>query len=91
MYSLILADSRKYVCKYIGKIDEQINVVLYVEGIVQIVKKYVLLHNNKMSTNKFNEDKLKTNRIYKANIRGIIISHTKIIQNMLNYLVKFPT
>ena len=50
MYSLILADSRKYVCKYIGKIDEQINVVLYVEGRVQIVKKYVLLHNNKMST-----------------------------------------
>ena len=40
----------KYVCKYIGKIDEQNYVVIYVDGKSQLVTKGQFLHNTKIST-----------------------------------------
>ena len=42
----------KYVCKYIGKIDEQNYFVVYVDGRGQLVTKGQFLHNTKISTSK---------------------------------------
>ena len=40
----------KYVCKYVGKIDEQNYVVVYVDGKGQLVTKGQFLHNTKITT-----------------------------------------
>ena len=48
----------KYVCKYIGKIDEQNYIVVYVdsqEG--HLVNKATFLHNTKVASSKMGEDK----------------------------------
>ena len=40
----------KYICKYIGKIDKQNYVVIYVDGNGQLVSKGTFLHNTKITT-----------------------------------------
>ena len=40
----------KYVCKYVGKIDEQNYAVVYVDGKGQLVTKGQFLHNTKITT-----------------------------------------
>ena len=47
----------KYVCKYIGKIDEKDYAVVFVGGRGQLVTKNVFLHNTKIATSKINENK----------------------------------
>ena len=52
----------KYVCKYIGKVDEQNYVIVqannaYGNGSFSLSTKTTFLHNNKVSSSKFQEDK----------------------------------
>ena len=63
----------KYVCKYIGKIDEQNYVVVYVNnergGI--LTTKSTFLHNTKITSSKLNEEKIKKKKI-KAILKNIV-------------------
>ena len=52
----------KYVCKYIGKIDEQNYVVMHVYGRGQLVTKGQFLHNTKITSSKKNEDNARRKR-----------------------------
>ena len=54
----------KYICKYIGKLDEQNYIVVLVDPETngQLVKKATFLHNTKVSSTKINEEKSRQNR-----------------------------
>lgn len=75
----------KYVCKYIGKIDEQNYIIIFIDGKGQLVSKKVFLHNTKVAGSKINEEKAKNQRRDKANIRGRLITHIEQIQSMFKY------
>ena len=64
----------KYVCKYIAKIYEQnyVVVIVYVSG--KLVIKLTLLHNNKVTTSKMDENKDREK--HKNRSQGRCISHT---------------
>ena len=51
--------------------------------------KNAFLRNTKTATHSINEYKTKENKRYKSNIRGRLISHNKMVQNMLKYLEIF--
>ena len=54
----------KYICKYIGKLDEQNYIVVLVDPETngQLIKKATFLHNTKVSSTKINEEKSRQNR-----------------------------
>ena len=76
----------KYVCKYIGKIDEQNYIVVYVDNERggHLVMKVTFLHNTKVASSKMGEDK---KRAEKGSIlptgtmhlsHGNAVSHAKV-------------
>ena len=75
----------KYVCKYIGKIDEKNYAVVLVDGRGQLVTKNVFLHNTKIATSKINEDKARETKRNKSNIQGRAISQNEMLHSMLKY------
>ena len=75
-----------YVCKYIGKIDEQNFVVTKVNGdSVKLVDRYVYLQNIKVTISKIIEDKAheKDRDIKKP--QGLAISQNIMIHGILGY------
>ena len=56
----------KYVCKYIGKIDEQNFVIVYTDTHTNgvLVTKKTFLHNTKITTSKINEDKDRIKKVF---------------------------
>jgi predicted GIY-YIG superfamily endonuclease len=89
----------KYVCKYIGKIDEKNYVIVNVDGKGQLTTKSVFLHNTKVTTSKINEDKARENSRDNSHVQGRAISHMEMLHVMLKYpevitdlnFVKVPT
>ena len=78
----------KYVCKYIGKIDEQNYVVVMVDPETngQLVKKARFLHNTKVQTTKINEEKSREKRERKGKYpEGRCISIMEQVHVMLSY------
>jgi hypothetical protein len=77
----------KYVVKYIGKIDEQNYVIICTDGskIGKLVSKAFFLHNTKVSTSKFNEDKVKDQNRNKNHVQGRAISQNEMVHVMLRY------
>lgn len=78
----------KYICKYIGKIDEQNYVVVDVDNHSNgaLVTKATFLHNTKITSSKLNEDKVKnSNKRDMSHPQGRIISHMEMLHHMLRY------
>ena len=75
----------KYVCKYIGKIDEQNYVVIYVDGKGQLVSKGTFLHNTKITTSKKNEDEARAKDRSYNHPQGRAISHNEMVHLLLRY------
>mmetsp|Transcript_19481 Transcript_19481/g.27406 ORF Transcript_19481/g.27406 Transcript_19481/m.27406 type:complete len:548 (+) Transcript_19481:1364-3007(+) len=75
-----------YVCKYIGKIDEQNYVVTKVDGCSgKLVNRYQHLHNTKVATSKFHEDQARQNERDRDHPHGRAISLNKMLHGMLGY------
>jgi hypothetical protein len=76
----------KYVCKYIGKIDEQNYVVVKANsanGVPTLLTKSTFLHNTKIASSKMQEDKdRKKDSSYP---QGRYISHVEMLHQMLKY------
>ena len=68
----------KYVCKYIGKIDEKNYVIVNVDGRGRLTSKEVFVHNSKVSTSKINEDKAREERRDNSHVQGRAISHMEM-------------
>ena len=75
----------KYVCKYIGKIDEQNYVVIFVDGKGQLVSKGQFLHNTKISTSKKNEDDARAKERFISHPQGRAISQNEMVHLLLKY------
>ena len=75
----------KYVCKYIGKIDEQNYVVMHVDGKGQLVSKGQFLHNTKISTSKKNEDEARAKQRFSNHPQGRAISQNEMVHLLLKY------
>lgn len=77
----------KYVCKYIGKIDEQNYVVVKVDdkSTGSLMTKATFLHNTKVSSSKINEDKLREKKYESKYPQGRCISHMEMLHVMLKY------
>ena len=77
----------KYVVKYIGKIDEQNYVIIGTDSSKNgaLVSRAYFLHNTKVSTSKFNEDKLKEQNRSKNHVQGRAISQNEMVHMMLRY------
>ena len=75
----------KYVCKYIGKIDEQNYVVVYVDGKGQLVTKGQFLHNTKITTSKKHEDDARAKRRDNNHPQGRAISQNEMVHLLLKY------
>ena len=76
----------KYVCKYIGKIDEQNYVVVYVDSKGQLATKGQFLHNTKIATSKKNEDDARAKSRDSTHPQGRAIS----LNEMVHLLLKYP-
>ena len=75
----------KYICKYIGKIDEQNYIVVYVDKFGgNLVTKATFLHNTKVTSSKINEEKEKKKQD-KGYPQGRVISHMEMLHHMLKY------
>ena len=77
----------KYVCKYIGKIDEQNYIVVYTdkESNGSLVTKATFLHNTKVATSKINEDKERKSKKDNAYPQGRCISHMEMLHHIFRY------
>lgn len=75
----------KYVCKYIGKIDENNYVVVNVDGKGQLVTKAVFLHNTKVVTSKIHEDQAREKSRDNSHMQGRAISQMEMLHVMLKY------
>ena len=75
----------KYVCKYIGKIDESNYVIINVDGKGQLVPKQVFLHNTKVVTSKINEDKAREKRRDKNHMTGKAIHQLEQLHSLFKY------
>ena len=75
----------KYVCKYIGKIDEQNYVVLHVDGRGQLVTKGQFLHNTKITSSKKNEDDAREKRRDRNHPQGRAVSQNEMVDLLLQY------
>ena len=77
----------KYICKYIGKIDENNYVVVRAHahdpGI--LISQKVFLHNTKITSSKMNELKAMQKKRDKNHPKGRAISLMEMLQVMLNY------
>jgi len=73
----------KYVCKYIGKIDEQNYVIVEVNGEGQLMTKAHHLHNTKVTSSKIAEDKDRKKNDGKT--QGRTIAHTQMLHAILRY------
>jgi hypothetical protein len=75
----------KYVCKYIGKIDESNYVIINVDGQGQLVTKHHFLHNTKIATSKFNEENVRREKRDASHVQGRCISQMEMLHVMLKY------
>ena len=77
----------KYICKYIGKIDENNYVIIRAHphdpGV--LISQAVFLHNTKISGSAINEMKAMENKRGKNHPKGRAISLMEMLQVMLNY------
>jgi hypothetical protein len=75
----------KYVCKYIGKIDEQNYIVVSVDGSKSgsLVTKSSFLHNTKVTSTKINEDKERETKRENKRVQGRAISQMEMLHMML--------
>ena len=78
----------KYVCKYIGKIDEQNYVVVGMNGKKSgsLISNAQFLHNTKVTSSKIQEDKDREKRRDSKNPQGRCIS----LMEMLHVMLKYP-
>ena len=78
---------KKYVCKYIGKIDEQNYIVVSVDGSKSgsLVTKSSFLHNTKVTSTKINEDKERETKRENKRVQGRAISQMEMLHMMLKY------
>lgn len=75
-----------YFCKYIGKIDEQNYVVIYVDEKGQLFSKGQFIHKTKISTSKKNEEDSRVKDRFNNHPQGRVISHNEIVHLLLRYL-----
>ena len=75
----------KYVCKYIGKIDEQNYVVIHVDGREQLVTKGQFLHNTKITSSKKNEENVRRKRRDFNHPQGRAVSQNEMVDLLLQY------
>ena len=77
----------KYVCKYIGKLDEQNYIVVLVDPKTNgtLVTITTFLHNTKVSSTKINEEKEKANKGVNSYPQGRCITHMEMMHHMLKY------
>ena len=77
----------KYVCKYIGKIDEQNYVVVNTDNAQNghLMTQATFLHNTKVATSKFHEDKAREKNRTKHRPQGRAISLMEMLHLMLHY------
>ena len=75
----------KYVCKYVGKIDEQNYVVVYMDGKSQLVTKGQFLHNTKITTSKKNKDDFRQKDRSCNHPQNQAISQNEIVHLLLKY------
>ena len=77
----------KYVCKYIGKIDEQNYIVIFVDTETNgmLVTKATFLHNTKVTSSKMGEDKQRKQKSDSSYPQGRCISHMEMLHHMLKY------
>ena len=78
----------KYVCKYIGKVDEQNYVIVQANnahgnGSFSLSTKTTFLHNTKVSSSKFQEDKDRKKHDNKPQAR--YVSHMEQLSQMFRY------
>ena len=76
---------KKYICKDIGKIDENNYVVVYVDGKGQLVTKAFFLHNTKVVTSKINEDAAREKSRDNSHVQGRAISEMEMRHTILKY------
>lgn len=75
----------KYICKYIGKIDEQNYVVVHVNGKGQLVTKGQFLHNTKIRASKNNKDNARAKTRDCKHPQGRAISQNEMVHLLLKY------
>jgi hypothetical protein len=77
----------KYVCKYIGKIDEQNYVVVFASGATngKLITKATFLHNTKITSSKINEDKARESKRGSNHPQGRAVSQMEMLHMMLKY------
>jgi hypothetical protein len=76
----------KYVCKYIGKIDETNYVVIKIDGHGRLVTRAHFLHNTKVTSTKIQEDKVREKENRNSNApQGRIISQMEMLHLILQY------
>ena len=76
----------KYICKYLGKIDEQNYVIVSTnKDSGNLVSRSTFLHNTKVSSSKANEDKARSEERDKDHPNGRAISHMEMLHTMLRY------
>jgi predicted GIY-YIG superfamily endonuclease len=77
----------KYICKYIGKIDDQNYVIVYVD--IQtgksLMTKAAFLHNTKVTSSKINEDKERGKKKENGYPQGRCISHMEMLHHIFRY------
>ena len=75
-----------YVCKYIGKVDDQNFVVTKDNGDSgQLVNRYIHLYNAKVNTSKINEDEAREKDRDSKKPNGRAISHNEMVHGLSGY------
>eukprot|EP00957_Ditylum_brightwellii_P212251 15367136-Ditylum_brightwellii.AAC.3 len=79
---------KKYVCKYIGKIDEQNFITVWADRAKngKLITKATFLHNIKITSSKINKDKDKESKRGFYHPQGCVLS----LMEMLHVLFKYP-
>ena len=82
-----IGGTNKYTIKYVGKIDAQNYVIVHSDNNKngRLVTKASFVHNSKLSSSKYNEEKAFNQRREKSHATGRAISLTEMLHNMLMY------
>ena len=86
-YLIQCAGLNKYVCKYVGKIDEQNYVVVFANNKKngRLMTQSTFLHNTKIASSKHNEQKAKESKGEDKHPQGRAISLMEMVHIMLEY------
>eukprot|EP00957_Ditylum_brightwellii_P079961 6081110-Ditylum_brightwellii.AAC.1 len=77
----------KYVCKYIGKIDEQNYVIVGIDnkGSGNLRTRSTFLHNTKVSMSKYHEDEVQKKERDSNHPRGCAVAVAQMLHSILKY------